>query len=547
MIKRGIRGAAGAGRSSGPDRDGASGGSLISRAERGEVAGIGPAGRPTRRAVLVGASALTLAATDTTASRAQDAKTIRVAFPAPVATLDPAKFRVGGLEYNYALCVFNRLTSQDAKLQVQPELATSWDASEDLKTWTFHLRPDVKFHNGKAFDAQDVVFTYNRLKDKEVASVLRAPLDVVNSVEAVDSHTVRFTLGIPYADLPALTAGYQAMIVSPSVMDTLTTKPVGTGPFRFVDYRPGDQMVLERNPDYFVAGQPKLDRAILRIIPEYTAAVAGLESGALDLVYDLPAEHADRLKRSKVATVQEVPTGTWQGIVWHCGMKPFDDPRVREAFIKLLDKPMATEIATFGHGTPTVTPLPPTSPYFRKDIKLTSDIPGAKKLLAEAGIAPGFAVEMFVPGSSPSMERLATAFRDAAKQVGIVVQLRVVPQDKFFAEMEGKVQLAVDNFFGRTTPDLMLYSWYHSTGSWNNTLWHYNNPEVDKLLEAARVTADKTEQAKLYGQFQGIVAKDGPGNVVYVQSFACGVSNKVQGFAPSPLMFVDISNVTLTA
>src|SRR4029077_4348967 len=123
-----------------------------------------------RRAALVTAGATALSATILPA-RAAAGGTIRVAYPAAVATLDPAKFRVGGLEYNYALCVFNRLTTQDAKLQVQPELATRWEASEDLKTWIFHLRPGVKFHNGKAFDSADVVFTYERLLDKDVGSV----------------------------------------------------------------------------------------------------------------------------------------------------------------------------------------------------------------------------------------------------------------------------------------------------------------------------------------------------------------------------------------
>jgi peptide/nickel transport system substrate-binding protein len=476
---------------------------------------------------------------------ATENSTIRVTYPAAVATLDPAKFRVGGLEYNYAYCVFNRLTTQDAQLRVLPDLATSWEATPDLKTWTFHLRPGVKFHNGKPLDAADVVFTYTRLKDKEIGSVLRAPLDVVAKVEATDPLTVTFTLAIPYADLPALAAGYQAMIVSEATASTLTTSPVGTGPFRFVEYKPGDQMVLERNPDYFLPGVPKVDRAILRIIPEYTTAVAALESGAVDIVYDLPPEQTDKLKKNKTIQVAEIPTGAWQGIIMNNDMKPFDDPRVREAFMKLVDKPGFTDIATFGHGTPTVTPIPPTHPYFRKDIPITADVPGAKKLLAEAGHGDGMAVEMFVPGSSPPMERLATAFRDAAKQANITVTLRVVPQDKFFAEMEGKVPLNVDNFFGRTTPDLMLYSWYHSSGSWNNTLWHYKNPKVDKLLETARATADKDEQAKLYGEFQEIVNKDGPGSIVYVSNFACGISDRVKGFTPSPLMWVDINVVTL--
>ncbi len=246
----------------------------------------------TRRAALATAGATALAASIPPV-RAAEGNTIRVAYPAPVATLDPAKFRVGGLEYNYAHCVFNRLTAQDAKLQVIPELAASWEATEDLKVWTFHLRPDVKFHNGKPFSADDVVFTYRRLMDKEVGSVLRAALGVVSKVEAVDPLTVRFTLSAPYSDLAAVTAQYQAQIVCEAAMDTLTTKPVGTGPFRFVEYRPGDQLVVEKNPDYFVAGSPKVDRAILRIIPEYTTAVAGLESGAIDIVYDLPPEQVD--------------------------------------------------------------------------------------------------------------------------------------------------------------------------------------------------------------------------------------------------------------
>ena len=123
-----------------------------------------------------------------------------------------------------------------------------------MKTWTFHLRPGVKFHNGKPFDAADVVFTFKRILDKDVGSVLRVNFGIVDSIEAVDPLTVKFNLSLPYADLPAAVAAYQAAIVSESMVDTLTTHPIGTGPFRFVEYRPGDQLVMERNPDYFLPG-----------------------------------------------------------------------------------------------------------------------------------------------------------------------------------------------------------------------------------------------------------------------------------------------------
>src|SRR5271156_1028033 len=481
-------------------------------------------------------------------ARAAEPAVLRMAFAVQPATLDPQKMRVGGLEYNAAVYVFNRLTQQDPQLQVQPDLATSWEATEDLKTWTFHLRPGVKFHNGKPLSAADVVFTFKRIQDKDVGFVLRVNFGIVDKIEAVDPLTVRFNLSIPYADLPAATAAYQAAIVSESLVDKLTTHPIGTGPFRFVEYRPGDQLVMERNPDYFVPGLPKLDRVIMRVIPEFTTAVAALESGAVDAVFDLPPEQVDKLKHSTVAHVDEVHAGRWQGIIWNNTMKPFDDIRVRQAFAKLVDKPALVDIAMFGHAPPTLPPIPPFHPYFRKDIPIGgADIPGAKKLLAEAGIPDGWELEMYVPGSNPARERLATAFRDAAKQAGINVQLRLAPPDKFFAEMEGKVLFSADGFYGRATPDLMVYPWYHSNGSWNDTLWHYKNPEVDKVLDAARTTADKNEQAKLYGRFQEMLLEDSPGSVIYVQNFACGVSNKVRDVVVSPLMLLDFSKAALTA
>jgi peptide/nickel transport system substrate-binding protein len=117
-------------------------------------------------------------------------------------------------------------------------------------------------------------------------------------------------------------------------------------------------------------------------------------------------------------------------------MKPFDNPKVREAVARMVDKPAFADIATFGHATPIVAPIPPTHPYFRKDLLTAQNIPTARKLLAEAGYSNSFVIDLSIPGQSPGIERLATAFRDVAKQVGITVNLGIIPQDKFFAEME---------------------------------------------------------------------------------------------------------------
>src|SRR5580704_286280 len=178
--------------------------------------------RITRRSALQMAGAAVLPALIKPA-RAAEPSTLRVAFAIRPATLDPQKMRVGGVDYNYVYNCFSRLTAQDPKLQVQPDLASSWEATEDLKTWTFHLRPGVKFHDGKTLDASDVIYTFKRIMDKDVGSVLRANFGFVDNIEAVDPLTVRFHLSIPYADIPAAVAAYQAAIVSESTLDTLTT------------------------------------------------------------------------------------------------------------------------------------------------------------------------------------------------------------------------------------------------------------------------------------------------------------------------------------
>ena len=167
----------------------------------------------TRRSALKIAGAAALPALIRSA-RAAEPLTLRVAFAIQPATLDPQKMRVGGVDYNNAYHCFSRLTTQDPKLQVLPDLATSWEAAEDLKSWTFRLRPGVKFHNGKPFDASDVVFTFKRILDKNVGSVLRVNFGIVTGIDVVDPLTVRFNLSIPYTDLPAATAAYQAAIVT---------------------------------------------------------------------------------------------------------------------------------------------------------------------------------------------------------------------------------------------------------------------------------------------------------------------------------------------
>ena len=468
---------------------------------------------------------------------------LRISANGPVGTLDPARQRLGSLEYNFDFLVYNRLTFFNSKLNIIPDLAESWNASPDQKVWTFHLRKGVKFHNGRELDAEDVLATFKRLLDPANASLVRGSLGILDKMEALDKYTVQFTLKISYSAWPAITATFPASILPRDAIDAIATKPIGTGPYKMVDYAPESVMTLVKNPDYFEAGIPKIDKVEFKIIPDYSTAVAALERGELDLLWGLPPEYIDKVAASRVDHVSEVITGSWQCFIMNNKMAPFDNPKVRQAFVKIVDKAMIADIAMFGHAKPTNSPIPPGHPFYDNAIPIQkSDPESAKKLLAEAGYPNGLSVGLWTPARQPVRERIAVAFRDLAKEANVTVEIHTVPEDQY---VPSHFQFATGSFNARTTPDTMLYEWYHSTGSWNHTMWQYNNPEVDKVLDAARQTSDVDEQKRLYTRFQELLAADDPGPVVFVTTNAVGVSNRVQGFSASWNVIMDVRNVTL--
>lgn len=460
-------------------------------------------------------------------------------------SLDPAKMKTG-VSYNYGNMIYSKLVEFSPDLEIVPDLAESWESNEDFTVWTFHLRKGVKFHDGRELVADDVIATVERILDPEIGSVLRGNFGIVESMEAVDDHTARFKLNIPYSLFPSQFAGYQSSIVPRDKIDKLTTEPVGSGPFKFVEYLPGDRIVVEKNPDYFKSGQPELDRVVLRIIPEPASALAALEAGDTDIYWSLPVEQIDSLDGNSVARVDEVTTGRWFAFVFNLKIPPFDDKKARQAFQKLVDKPTFTEIATLGHGTPTHTPVAPNHPMSIKAPLDTPDYEGAKKLLKEAGIDPAeMTLDLWVPAGRPEQERLAVSFRDSAKKIGIDIRIRAVPTDKFYGEIEGKVPFSTTVFYDRIITDTKLYAWFHSTGSWNNGLWHYKDARMDEILDTARQTDNEEELTALYREAQRKILDEAPGIVVFVANHANGVNQRIKGFQSQPTLLMDLREVRI--
>ncbi|NDP42277.1 MAG: ABC transporter substrate-binding protein [Aromatoleum sp.] len=322
--------------------------------------------------------------------------------------------------------------------------------------------------------------------------------------------------------------------------------PIGSGPFKFKSFVPGDRVELEKFAGYYVPGVPQIDQVVLRIMPESAARAAALETGEVDLVWDLPLESIDQFKKNPNVVVDSVATSTWDGIIMNGAHKPFDDRRVRRAVLLAVDKPAMVELALFGQGTPTHTMIPPGHPFYNNDIKIGKpDLVTARKLLAEAGYPNGFDLTLYTPVGRPTRERAGLAMREMLKPLNVRVDIQRVPWDKFINEIEGKAAFYADGFYSRPTIDSSTYPWFHSNGSWNTTLWNYKNAEMDRVLDAARAARTEAELAADYKKFQVLALEDPPGVIAYVLNHINAYRKNVKGFQSSPMMWLDLRKVTV--
>ena len=500
----------------------------------------------TRRTLIASSIAISTMAQATSNPARAASSVLRIGISTSLNTLDPLITTLGD-EYIYDILVFNGLTRMREDLSIEPDLAESWSSSEDLTRWTFHLRRGVKFHNGQELVADDVVATFRRLLDPATAAPSRSQYGMVAAVSAPDAATVVFDLSIPYSGLADVMCDRQVKITPRNLVDQLKTSPIGTGPFKFVSYTPGDRVVMTRNPDYFEPGLPKLNGVELRIIPEMSVKIAALQAGDIDVVWDLPLDQVQTVSAQPGVRAESVPTASWDAAVMNNLIPPFNDLKVRQAFNLAADRKDIIELTLFGQGVQTISPIPPTHPFYAGDqIIPQADPSAARKLLAEAGHPNGLTIPIISPVGRPTRERLAVTLQQLVKPAGFDLQVQRAPYSTFPAEVSGKAPLYVDGFFQRPTIDAATYPMLHSTGSWNATLWHYNNPDVDHALEAARRAGDPAVQKINYVTMQKAMVANPPGYFAYCMNFACAFRSSIVGIKTHPMRWFDLRATTMS-
>lgn len=430
-------------------------------------------------------------------------------------TFDPHKSNDGFSLITWRQMYNTLVTLDTSTREVLPSLAQDWEYLDD-RTLRMYLRDDVTFHDGQPLTAEDVVFSLLRLIDPATASPAAYLLTVIDTAVADDDHTVTITTKEPFAPLLFHLTHPAASIVSKAVVEAdpenWARNPIGTGPFKFVEYRSGDRVVLARNDDYF-AGQPVPETVTFRIIPEASTQVSELESGGVHIAYSIPRQEVARLQANP--DLNMLTTVSWgiHGIIFNVQKKPFDDVRVRQALNYALNRDAIVQHVEFGLAEPAAQVNSPV--VFGHDPALEPypyDPEKARQLLAEAGYPDGFKTSMLVWNLDQHIKFAEVAQAQFA-EIGVEVELDVM---EFGAALErqyeGDFEMTGISWGTPTLDaDYNMYALLHSdnwgsAGNWGR----YKNERVDELIMTGRVTPDVAAREAAYHEASRIVLEDAP-------------------------------------
>lgn len=408
--------------------------------------------------------------------------------------------------------VYDTLVQPGPDLQMEPALAESWLTSDDSLSWTFTLREGVMFHNGRALTAADVVYSYNRIMDPDVGAANSFRFASIESVEAPDERTVVINLTRPTPNLLVNIGGFKGMSIIPQeIVDdgTIDTFPIGTGPFRFVSQSPDQGIVLEKNPDYWRAdeGLPYLDGIRFVQIPDASVKLTNLQTGEVDWIDGVPPQNLEDLASDSSVVLQRVPGGDYHYFALNQAREPFGDVRVRRALAMAIDRDVITEAAQFGAATPNQTAIP-ASNFWATDYSpfTPGDTEGAAALLEEAGVSD-LSIEFMVTSDFPETVTQAQVIASQLAEIGVTVEISDVDFGTWLDRQgTGDFDAFMLSWVGNIDPDDFYYAQHHSEGTFNAQ--GYSNPDVDALLDEARVETDQDARKALYDEAARLIVDD---------------------------------------
>ncbi|WP_342513070.1 ABC transporter substrate-binding protein [Sporosarcina sp. FSL K6-1522] len=438
-----------------------------------------------------------------------------------------------------AISVFEGLVERDLDLELKPGLAESWEYLDD-STIEFKLRQGVVFHNGEPFNADAVKFTFDRLLGEEGQKGPQySNYASIESVEVKDEFTVIMKLNAPDPVLLTKLSGYGAVIVPPGYVtevsdEEFNNKPVGTGPFKMTGYKRDQEVLLEKNENYWKEGLPKLDKVTFKVIPEASTRLAELQTGKIDIMKRVEVAQADTVKETNFVKLEEVGTPTVYSIRFDTAKAPFDKKEVRQAVNYAINKEELIEQILGGYGLPISTFQSDLSFGNNPDLKpYPYDPEKAKELLKKAGVAEGTQIEAFIPGNDGNFKEITQAIAFYLEEVGLKVNINSVDVTTMNSDLipQGDAGHMYRQGWGGWTLDFdnTAYLMYHEGEQWNPS---FKDEKVEELLAAQRATVDQDERHKIFMELTTVLYDLAPEVNLYQTVDLYAVNERVENFQP---------------
>lgn len=469
--------------------------------------------------------------------------TLRFGQIVPAASINPVTVADGG-----GVTVMSQfgetLVLSAPDLSAQPLLAESWSPNADGTVWTFKLRQNVKFHNGKAMTADDVVATFDRLADPEMGSNALSVFSGLLSkggTRKVDDHTVEFHLDVANGNFPyaVSTDNYNSVIIPAEFPEDFEATMIGTGPFKLEKFTPKVGAAFVRNPDYW--GAPALpDRVEVKFYDDYQPQILALQGGEIDIIQQLPVLQAVAILSDPNFSVISTPSSAHQQVHMRTDMDPFKDKRVRQAIALCLDRPKLVDglmrgRAAIGNDSPFMAAYPSTDPSVPQRQK---DIAKAKELMAAAGMAAGFQTTLTTE-KYLEIPDYAVLIQNAIKEIGIDLQLNIMDQGAYYGDaVPGKSPwldsvMGITDYGHRGVPNVFLQAPLMSTGTWNSA--HFNNAEYDTLVTSYIASLDLEAQRATAGKIQTLLLDETPLIQTYFYDFLTVTKAGATGVVPTAM------------
>ena len=435
--------------------------------------------------------------------------------------------------------VLEGLVRIDRDGQIAPALAEKNAMTKDGKEYTFFLRKGVKFHDGKPFDAEDVKFTFTRLLDPKAGIAHPEYYSDIESVQVVDSYTVKIKMKNVNSLFLFNLARPDSIIVSKQSVDKLKTAPVGTGPFKIVEWARGNYITLAKFDDYYRKGLPYLDKVTFKFIGDPSAQIASLKAGDIDVIgYDVSPENARLLEKDPRYKVLDGNTTNKVILSTNNSRKPFTDVRVRRAMAYAIDRKAIIKGAMSGYGVPIGSHMEPGNPYH---IDLLSAYPynpeKAKQLLKEAGYPNGFDAVIKLPDRFAYARRTGEIITDMLGQVGIRLKIEVIEWGQWIDRVFKNADYDL-TVIGHAEPfDINIYA---------NPKYYfrYDNPRFQETLKKAWMEPDLKIRKELYATLQRIITEDAVNGYLFLMPSLPTMKKEVMNWWKNyPMTAQDVTEV----